>query len=189
MRLPEADRGVGRLIKKLQTLAEWAKDFSADDCGRWLAYDIPLTPKELYGYGSVYNPFMRLFQDRDPNDIDLILVTEEMNLFQRQRHMWCSDDRWRRSRPCISCAETRMGEKLSWFIKKYVKPNATYGPGLKTVIGDISQDEDIKSGLIRKDQVVLLWKYGCQEPTPLANATSSARNHRRASRKERILTP
>jgi hypothetical protein len=74
----------------------WRTNFYADEfAGQWLAYEIPLTPKELYGYGSVYNPFVRLFQDREVNDIDLILVIEEMNPFQRERHKWCSDNRWR----------------------------------------------------------------------------------------------
>ena len=173
MRLSEADNGVRRLIRKLDRLADLARDFYDDYLGQGLAYEIPLTPKELYGYGSVYNPFLRLFQDREPNDIDLILVTEEMNEFQRQRHMWCSDDRWRRSQPCISCADDRMARKLSWLIRRYI------GPGLKIVIGDVEQDEDIKSGLIGKEQLVLLWKSSCQQRTLSPNMSSDiGRNSR-----------
>ncbi len=165
MRLSEAENGVRRLIRKLERLVDSARDFNADDdLGQGLAFDIPLTPRELYGYGSVYNPFLRLFQDREPNDIDLILVTEEMNEFQRQRHIWCSDDRERRSQPCISCADDRMARKLSWFIKRYI------GPGLKIVIGDVEQDEDIKSGLIRREQLLPLWKSSCQELASLPKA-------------------
>jgi hypothetical protein len=163
MRLPEAEKGVRRLIRKLERLTDWASDFYADDyAGQGLAYEIPLTPKELYGYGSGYNPLLRLFQDRDLNDIDLILVTEEMNEFQRERHRWCSDNRWHQNSPCISCAENRMRQKLSWFIERYVNPKKTEGPGLKIAIGDLEQDQDIKSGLIRKDQLVLIWKPCCQ---------------------------
>jgi len=167
MKLSEAEKGVQRLIKKLERLADWARDFDADEyTGKWLAYEIPLTPRELYGYGSVFNPFIRLFQDREVNDIDLILVTEEMNPFQRERHQWCSDNKWHQERPCISCAKKRTGEKLSWFMDRYINPNKLEGPSLKIAIGNLEADEDIASGLIRKEQLVLLWKRGQASSEP-----------------------
>jgi len=185
MRISEAEKGVQRLIRKLSILADWAVDFDADEyTGQWLAYEIPLTPNELYGYGSVYNPVVRLFQDREPNDIDLVLVTEEMNDFQRERHRWCSDNRSYRSSPCISCAVNRMAQRLSWFIDRYVNPKNTEGPGLKIVVGNLDQDEDVKTGLITKDQLVLLWKHvpknqgDCQTRLLASRDTVSASPHR-----------
>jgi hypothetical protein len=172
MKLLEAEKGVQRLIKKLETLADWARDFRSDAyTGRWLAHEIPLTPKELYGYGSVFNPLVRLFQDREVNDIDLILVTEEMNRFQRERHKWCSDNKWHQEGPCISCAKNRMGKKLSWFIDRYVNPNKLEGASLKVAIGSLERDEDIISGLIRKEQLVLLWKRRKRAPKASMNVT------------------
>jgi hypothetical protein len=158
MKLFEADKRIRCLVKKLEELVDGARDFSssAEGITWWLSRQIPLTPKELYGYGSVFNPLVRLFQDREVNDIDLILVTEQMNRFQYERHMWCSDNKWYRTRPCISCAKDRMLQKLS--PNRFINPSRQETPGLKIAIGSLDEDEDIGSGLIRKDQLVLLWR-------------------------------